>query len=486
MHFNGLQAKYQRLHQESATWRLLRANNAPQILAFVGELFVEANEVPFAQARVALDAVLLQCQGTGVWESNTNAGTYLNQWINDGYLREMDNSLSKTDALEVATRFIKGLDERATHTSASHLRIVQDAVRDFTVAVSPDTKERAKLLRRQKAKLQQQLEDLAAGNAPVLSELEQRERIREIYQLASVLTGDFRRVEDDIRELDQALRVQMIEGDNNRGDVLTAVMDKEQRLFETDAGSAFESFFELLYDHNRHTEFRDQLNTLLTLPVSEYLSAQQQHYLGRLMRQLLNESDRVMKIRRRTEESLRAYIESGAAQENRAVNRLLGQLERLAVNLKEQEVPVRTPLGLSLPTGAVKLASPMSMQLKMPDDRLDTSGVEEMVNNNTPSDDMLASLDGVQVRELAHRTFKTLQLHGPMTIANVVDRQIIESGLEELVAYLRVAKAIGAPDLDDKEEVRVVDKYGHILRASIPALLLSAELFPHNIDELAI
>jgi len=47
--------------------------------------------------------------------------------------------------------------------------------------------------------LQQEIDDLHAGIVKELSESEQRERIREVYQLASVLTGNFRRVEDDIR-----------------------------------------------------------------------------------------------------------------------------------------------------------------------------------------------------------------------------------------------------------------------------------------------
>ena len=490
MNFQGLQAKYRRLFQESTAWKLLRAENSPVILAFIADLFADESEVLFGRARIALDAELERCRESGVWETETAAGSYLNQWIRAGWLREMDNQLTKTDASEIAMRFCQGLDQRGSGTTASHLRIVQEAVRDFAVAISPNLDERLTLLEHHKAEIQREIDALNAGVVAELSEVQQRERMREIYQLASVLTGDFRRVEDEIRELDQDIRVQMIEAGAKRGDILLSVMEKEELLATTDAGSAFEGFFQLLCDQNRSTEFRDQLSSILSQPVAEQLMPQQQRFLGKLMRELSNESTRVFKIRRRTEESLRAYIESGAAFENRAVDKLLSQLERLAVELKESSPDFASDLrkmtALILPVGNIQIMSPETMRLKTPDEKLDTTGIEEEVNSRSPSAEMLDSLDAVQVKEVAYRIRDTLHQNGPMTIAAVASRHPMTSGLEELVAYLRIAKSVGATTLEDKEELEILDKQGVRLKASIPKYLLSADLFPENIEEMVI
>jgi hypothetical protein len=58
--------------------------------------------------------------------------------------------------------------------------------------------------------------------------------------------------------------------------------------------------------------------------------------------------------------------------------------------------------------------------------------------------------------------------------------------LEELVAMLRVAKAVGATTLEDREEVQIQDRQGTRLKAAIPRYLLSAELFPDNMDTLVV
>ncbi len=486
MNFQGQQAKYTRLYNESRAWKLLRADRAPLIIAFLQTLFAEESEVPYSRARVALDAELDRCRELGIWETETNAGTYLNRWIRSGWLREMDDTLTKTDAFETALRFCRGLDERETVTTASHLRIVQEAVRDFLVAVSSDPKEKATLLAVKQRQIQKEIDELNSGVVTVLNPAEQRERIREIYQLASVLTGDFRRMEDEIRQLDQELRIRIIEGDAGRGEVLLSVMEKEALLESTDAGSAFDGFFQLLCDQNRSMEFRGQLREILSKPVARHLTPSQQKFLGHLMRELTHESERVFHVRRRTEEGLRTYIESGAARENRAVDLLLGKLERAAVSLGEAKCPPGTPTNISLPVGSVKVASPDKMKLRFPEEKIDTSGIEEEVNLKKPSREMLGHLDTVRIRHVARQTFKALVQHGPMTIASLAELHPLNSGLEELVAHLRVAKAVGAASLESKETIVLRDKQGTAIQASIPTLLLTADLFPEDLKTLTL
>ena len=112
--------------------------------------------------------------------------------------------------------------------------------------------------------------------------------------------------------------------------------------------------------------------------------------------------------------------------------------------------------------------------------------MEEKANSREPNSHVLDCLGAVQVREIAHKTLSTLREYGPLSIAGVADRNPLQSGLEELVAYLRVAKAVGATALEQKEDVALIDKQGGLLKATIPTYLLTAELFPEDIDELAL
>ncbi|MFC0179255.1 DUF3375 domain-containing protein [Thorsellia kenyensis] len=486
MSFHGFQAKYKRLHHEHAAWRLLRTDNAPYVLAFISVLFKENTEVTYGQAKILLEEELKQSRELGIWTTDTSAGSYLNQWIRSGWLREMDDTLTKTDSSELALRFCKNLDDRGTGTSASHLRIVQEAVRDLAAAMSPNIDDKIELLERKKKSIEQEIHKIKSGNYIPLTDREQKESIREIYQLASVLTGDFRRVEDEIRQLDKSLRVQIVEGNSSRGEVILNMMEKEAILANSEAGSAFEGFYQLLCDQNRELEFREQLKMILSHPIAKTLPPSNTQFLAQLMRELTRESDRVFNVRRRTEEGLRSYIESGAALENKTVDRLLHALERNGLKLRDQGIDLKTELNLTLSVGPLEINSPESFRLRTLDDKLALNSIEENINSRTPSEFVLETLETVQIRKIAERIKTNLKNKGPTSIGQLIIENPIRAGLEELVAYLRIAKALNAVELNEKESVLVKDRHGLMIEAKVPVILVSEDLFPDDLDELGI
>jgi hypothetical protein len=204
------------------------------------------------------------------------------------------------------------------------------------------------------------------------------------------------------------------------------------------------------------------------------------------VRELTRESERVFKVRRRTEESLRAYVESGAHLENRRVEQLLGRLERLAVRFQPHDIDWRTQLPLELHSGKASISSPQSMRLRHPEEQLDTRDITAEQNRHAPSEHMLDQLHTVKVMEVAERIQALLQEQGPLSIGEYINEQPVTSGLDELVACIRVAKAIGATELEGKETVVITDRNGEKIQATIPELLLSAQLFPQRLEELTI
>lgn len=477
------QARYRRLHSEQSAWRLLRADSAPIILAFIDSLFVDEQEVLFARARAALEAELPTWQEA--YGMQDNANSHLRNWIHAGWIREHDDQLTRTDAFHQALRFAEGLESRDTTTSATHLRRVQDAVRDLAVALNPSAEERLLVLREQLAEMNEEVLRLEAGIVPELSSAEQRERVRGVYQMASGLTGDFRRVEDDIRLLDQSIRVQMIESEGGRGLVIQNLLDNEDALLQTDAGQAFDGFFRLLCDENRSVEFREQIRSILERPTARsHLNAQEIRFLIHLVRELSRESQRVISVRRRTQESLRAFVEAGAQTERRAVERVLRQLEKLAVTFKDQDIGLRTSLNVHVGSGTFSVSSPSSIRLMHPQASLDTSKVVSQSNQTSVSDIILECLEAVKIQEVAEDIRDLLESHGPMSLAQIAELRPIQGGLEELVAFVRIAKAIEAVSLEGVEHLVVADRQGQTIRAKIPVLLLSANLFPENLESL--
>lgn len=156
------------------------------------------------------------------------------------------------------------------------------------------------------------------------------------------------------------------------------------------------------------------------------------------------------------------------------------------MTFKDQEVGLRTPLAVYLPSGSFTVRSPSSIRLRLPGERLDTSKVVAHTNSSSASDTMLESLETVKILEVATGLRVLLDANGPMTVGQLLWHRPIQGGLEELVAHIRIAKAVDAITLEDREQVLVRDRDGQQILASIPQLLLSADQFPEDLEMLAL
>lgn len=484
MNFQLSQAQYRRYYEEHQAWILLRADNAPYIFAFIDSLFSEYNEVTYGQARQLLDLELIESRNAGVWDTSTPANAYLNQWIQQGYLRELNDQLTKTDAFESALRFVKSLDERSAGTTASHLKIVQEAVRDLVVALSTEPEDKLAHLEQKKAEIQAQIDAIEAGVFVEMDEQSKREQIREVYHLASQLSGDFRYLEEEIRQLDRNIRTQMITDDATRGSILQQIMNQEAELLKTEAGGAFDSFFLLLCDPNRQQEFREQLRILVEDEAAQYLSQTQQQYLANLLSVLSKESERVILMRRRTEQELRHFVESGQADENHHVNRLISELEKAAVQLSIDQRLLRQKMDIRLSIEPISFFSLDAWRLRAPSERL-LINTDEQENLQAIDEQLLVNLEAVNTTQVVTELYQIMRSGGAFTIGELAQQRRIYLGLEELLVYIRLARAVDAVELPEQEHFVIYDR-SQALRVSVPKLKLSAAQFPDDMTTLVI
>ena len=401
MNFSGLHCKYKNLKKDSSSLKLLSLPSGPLIMGFIEYIFQDTQEILFEDARSELEAQLDLMRESDEIDTQTTASSYLNEWIKNGFLRELDNYLTKTDSTEVALRFCSDLEDRNRGTSGSHFKVVQDAVQDLIVAISTNKSEKLNILKKKKSEIEKQISSIDSGQYLELSDAELKEQIHEIYHLASLLTGDFRRIEEDIRKIDHDIRVKIIEEGSTRGGIIQEVMEQEAFLSETDAGRAFNSFFSILCNPDKNTEFGSQLRTILNHPSSKCLNPKQFNFLWRLMRELNEEADRVRAMRRKTTENLRKYVESGAATDALAIDRVLSKVERTGLELIELGINLNELTPFSIPAGKAEMTFIQNIKPLEPSEQINTSGVKEQENLRSPNTEVLESLSSVSIHNLA-------------------------------------------------------------------------------------
>jgi hypothetical protein len=484
MNFLADYTKLNDLLGTNRTWKLLRADRAPMIIAFLKNLFANETEVPYGTARANLIEFLKQIEPELEKENFENIVTskssdLLREWINNGWLTELNNCITLTDSSQRALDFCNLLVNRTVNTSATHLQIFLNELQQLYVRIGIDKKAKTSELIKQKKELEEEIRLIREGRQIPLTEPQKKERIRTLYDLASRLPRDFRKLEEETREIDRRIRVRMIEENTTKGNLLKRVLKEEAEQRQTDYGSAYEGFFKMLCDSEVVDKFKSQMAFVLSQPIAQYLNKNEISFLKKMIPVLLSECQHVQDVRSRIDENLRMYVESSDFQENRTVTELLSKLERFGVMLKDTTSNLqRERLDIKLEGGGIKVCSIENFRIKRPDEITDYSGVQEHQNSSVISNHIIKSLDTVRIKDVRDSIRRTLGRASSMTVAEIISKNKILYGLQEVVAYVRVANELKA-ELDqsqnDQIEVKDFRNPNKILRITIPRQVLNSQ-----------
>ncbi len=466
------------LLDKNRTWKLLRSDNAPLVMAFLKNLFSDEREVSYEKARAELKECFQDIKTAfGTELSNRQSSDYLRYWMEQGWIIEMDGFVTMTDAAQKAIDFTQMLESRVVSTSATHLQILQNEVKQLFIDVSTDKKVRIGTLLKQKRELDSRIESVKMGGGSFLTPAEQREKMRTIYELAERLPADFRKVEEETREIDRNTRIRMIEHFASKGQVLEKVLEEERKQRLTEYGTAYDGFFRMICNTADLNTFKYQIEELLKHKVASHLKPGERFFLRDLTGILVAECERVRKVRARIDENIRFYLENTDFAENRAVDRLLTQLEQIAVKLKEAPINLRTEkMNFQIDSGSVDVDSIDAYTLRSPDEIADFSDIRDNTESGSLSQGVLNSLDTVRMSEVRDNIRRTLGRASVLSVAEIIRRNKIHYGLSEVVAYVRAAHEFGAEYSDEKDVVEVADykKKGKLLKITIPRQLVSS------------
>ena len=201
-----------------------------------------------------------------------------------------------------------------------------------------------------------ELAAVQAGEFEVLDGPLAQEGIREVYQLAISLQADFRRVEDSYREADRTLRQRIISEKQNRGEIVDELLSGYESLVQTVEGQVFESFYGQLVKSAELEEMKSRLRSIMeNKNTDKALQRKQKADLRQLVSRLVQESERVIQARARSERDVRGFLQSGLADEQIRVGALLQDIFQVALEVDWQSQKVRRMRG---PLPPVAIATP--------------------------------------------------------------------------------------------------------------------------------
>ncbi len=242
--------------------------------------------------------------------------------------------------------------------------------------------------------------------------------------------------------------------EGSRGHVLDALFSGVDLISESDAGRTFAAFWKLLIDPEQSASLEDSLDQILGRPFASKLEPNERRFLLRLTRTLLDEGGHVHGVLQNFARSLKQFVQSREYLEQRRLNQLLTQAQKLSLDLKEN-VAAQNLLEYELQLTSSRLRSLSQWQLHDPSQ---SECSTEMVAGEGALIDLetvgnWVAQSEIDFRELRENICTCLLDQTQVSIGDILKNFPATQGLGSIVGYLSLASR-HAVRTDGEEQIR--------------------------------
>ena len=470
-----------RLRNEPS-WRLLSANLAAEILALLQHLLYDGDRVlpgSVLTERLTTELQMLRAQGR---EMSGTAAYYIRDWLNEQWLErrlpegagEEEYELSTT-ALQ-AIRIVGGLQTMRPVATESRLALVMSGLETLARDTDDDDFSRLERLYEERKRIDEQIDAVARGEAPVLDQERAAERVREVIGLARELSEDFRRVRQQFTDLNRGFRERIIQDDGSRGQVLSELFAGVDVIAESAAGRTFVAFWNLLTDPEQSSYLEASIDSVARREFMRLLPKEDRMFLASLTRTLLDRAGSVNNVQTGFARSLRSYVQSREYQEQRRLTRLLHTAKSDALAVRGLLRPEK-PTGVSLQLSSATHRSIGQWKLHDPPLTLRTSDLVAADEATISLEDVQSAVEQAEIdfRGLYANIREVLMQRSQITIGGLMDVYSPAQGLGTVVGYLSIGIKHGAVSREHSERVQWTTAAGMPRAANIPLVYFLAE-----------
>jgi len=434
-----------RLASADTAWALLRAQNAPVIIAVLGEYLAgDTKQLPAPQLFEAVDAELPELRAHGFDLPQTGM-RYCRDWLASGYLvrrpgEQREEIFELSQGALAAIRFVQQLIEPRSSVTESRLTSIVNGIRQLAMETDPNIANRVTALQAERERINQQIAALHAGQVEDLPADRAVERVRDILLRTTELPEDFARVRSTLEQLNAEVRRQLVEEPTSRGAVLDDIFRGVDLLAESEAGKSFSAFHALLLNPERTVAFEDDIAALIHRPFASKLTKDEVRALIRLLPTIQESSSEIHQVMTSFGRSLRRFVQSEELAEDRRVHRLVRETMVQAHDLTRQVNPARK-LGYDLPLTGVSLAQLAGMRMHNPADAETTTDLVTDFGSPEDIEQLRAFVRAseIDMRELTNNVAQVIAEHGPVTIAEVLEQYPATQGVASVVGLVVLA-----------------------------------------------
>lgn len=470
------------LRKSHPAWRLLVADHATLIAAFVARVFLEPNvrSLPEPDAVSALDDLLFQVRDRADGNPFPRpASDYIEAWASEGhrwlrryYVHGDDTpQVDVTPATEKAVRWLTGLAESGFVGTESRLLTIVELLRQIASGTETDAEVRVKELLEKRRQIDDEIARVRGGDFELMDDVRVKERFLQMRALALELLSDFRQVEENFRQLDRAVRERVATWDEGKGALLDDVLGDRDAIADSEQGRSFRAFWDFLMSPRRQRELTELLDKALALDA--VLGLRPDSRARKVHHDWLEAGDVAQQTVARLSAQLRKFLDDQAWQEDRRILKLVRGIEQRALAVRDSS-PVDAIMEIDARRPTLRLPLERPLHVQRSEQALAATAVLAGAEEDVAAD-VLFSLRHVDLAKLDAHIDRALAAAEQVSLRELTEQHPLEHGLAELVAYFQLASTDRRAHIDDdvSDELHWVDDRGAPRVATTPRVLFS-------------
>lgn len=470
-----------RRSRQQPLWTLLKADNAPAILAILQQTLAgDERHLATGTLQERVHRHLEDLRGEGE-DLPLTSKEYIAAWLKQGWLlRKLPEGMQEevyelsADA-QGAIRTAFAFAKPRTAATESRLATVISQVRRLAEETDSNQASRLEALLKEKQRMDQQIQDVMAGRISVLPDDSAIERFQEVLALIADLPGDFSRYKEAWALMDRKLRRSLLEGDDSRAKVLGQFFSGVDELAETEEGKTFHAFWRLVMDASQRSILEEAIADILERGFASRLQREDKRLMRHLPERLMDGASSVHAEFISTARSLNAFVKSREYLEQRRLRTLIREANAAALKAKDVLRPGAL-IHQELILTQIDAASVSQHQLYDTKDALPMADMRLADTSSMSLSDVTAMILGseIDLRVLRENVLDALGSRPQVSVAEMMEAYPVNQGLGTLMGYLSLGARHGL-QIDATDTVSWSDQIGYARSARIAAIYFTAE-----------
>jgi len=436
------------LHKIDPSILALRKEWLPLAVSFLHLAFKHKHQVslPYDIFREKLDNYIENTNNTLAEDNqhNHDADYYINQWINesnlirriihhDGYIIQLSQHGERLIG------WFEELQNRKIIGTESRLMNILSLLDDIVTRSTEDVEKRLHMLYSQRNQIDSEIERIQdTGQVDGLSDVQIKERLNHISDMASQLLRDFSLVEERFRDMARTIQQAQLNPNIRRGEILGSALDADEQLESSDEGQSFRAFYELLIHPEQRGRFDELIRNIFDMQrlmpfVGENV------ILQRLTSHLLDAGERVNQSNQRLAEHLRRIVDTRNITESRRIQTLSREIKHIISQLNHLSLfsSARTFYTIE---GEPDIELPLERPLYTPAEQIIMTERPRSASNLIDDDALISLYNTFYIDDtLLHENIKRILMsRTEVTLNEVIKSYPITHGIAEVIAYLMI------------------------------------------------